>query len=74
MSEYYLISDFIFHFCPVTFLRFACQVKNDVGRCYVLWKAYRFVGNTMITMKQINPYVSDLKLKQNHVVRLMYLY
>ena len=58
MSEYYLLSNFISFLCS------ACQIKNDVGRCYVLWKAYRFIGNA-ITMKAINPYVSDLKLIQN---------
>ena len=35
-----------------------CQIKNDVGRCGVVWEAYQYIGNGTITMALINPFVS----------------
>ena len=40
------------------FTVFVCQLKEEVGRCDVVWKAYKTAGSGGICMRLVNPFVS----------------
>ena len=42
------------------FTVFVCQIEKEVGRCDVLWKAYKTAGSGGICMRLVNPVVSRL--------------